>query len=42
MKESLDDALSAQGMIEELTDKNMALEDKIQDLRTQLEDLEVN
>jgi len=41
LKESLDDALSAQDMVEQLTEKNLALEDKIQELRGQLEELEV-
>ena len=40
LKEALDGALAAQEVVDRLSDKNLALEDKIQDLRTQLEDLE--
>ena len=41
LKEAVDDGLSAARMAEDLTDKNLTLEDKIRNLQVQIEDLEV-
>ena len=40
LRQQLDTALSAEEMIEELTEKNMALNEKLDDLRMTIEDLE--
>lgn len=40
LRQQLDNALGAEEMIEELTDKNMSLTEKLDDLRSTIEDLE--